>query len=162
MIYFYDTNQFDQWYQDFQKITKCNIPSDKISIIRHWVNDETPLSSVFNMENYSVSAECSSLSDDIIIKTSKVSMMQYLERKYNNFPILEKYTIPTFVYSLPRPHSLDQVHIDYLGKLYHNVGRYSDCLILQQKCKIFEKELSEDYWEGKRSCLYSDTVFCAG
>lgn len=146
MMYYYNTDQFDQWYQDFEKITGCKVPADALSRIEAWTQTEEPLSSIFKMEKYSISAECCFLSDDVIVKTSYINMMAYLKRKLESHPILESYIIPTFIYYLPNRHNLDETHINMLNEQDRkNVARYSDCLILQQRCNPYIKEENHEY-----------------
>ena len=58
-------------------------------------------------------------------------MMADLKRKLENYPVLENYVLPTFIYYLPNRHNLDKDHIHMLDEWNRKkVVRYSDCLIL--------------------------------
>ena len=67
MLYFYDTNQFDQWYQDFEKITGCEISQDFLLSIKEWQNTNLPLSSHIHMDACSITCECYSISEEAVI-----------------------------------------------------------------------------------------------
>lgn len=128
-------------------MTNCQLSTDIINKIKDWVDGEAPLSDIFTMKRFSISGECYFLTEDAIIKTSRGSMMEFLQKKLNSHPVLEKYIIPTFIYTLPNRHNLDERHKNNLIEQKRNVPHYSDCLILQQKCEVFLKEESMKYYD---------------
>jgi hypothetical protein len=72
------------------------------------------------MESCSITNECYIVNEDVVIKTGKINMMKYLEKKLNNHPVIADYLIPTFVYKLPVNHDLDIDHIHFMEKFKNN------------------------------------------
>ena len=146
MIKFYTEDQFDQWAQDFQEETCYQINQNQLNSIKYWVkNSNKPLNELFKLSNYSVSAECYILNDKVIIKTSKQNIMLFLQEKLNNNPILNQYTVPTYVYCFSKYHDIHKEHIDFIKNLNRKVECYSDCLVLQPRCILLSNK--EDYFQ---------------
>ena len=93
---------------------------------------------------YSSIAECCELNSRVIVKTSCFMRSQMgLYKKYLQFPVLEQYIVPTYIYTLPKIKfgcEMADVHFDYLqskmGKdkpIEQTID--TDCIVLQPKCQ---------------------------
>lgn len=151
MIKFYNCDEFEQWYQDFLQDTGYNIDKNQINILNIWKDLSVPLSQFFPLYEYSSSGECYVLNNQVIVKTSTWGSVGFLYQKYLKYPILKKYIIPTYVYTLKKQHIFDSKHIQRIIEKHGDQklkSQYSDCLILQPKCKIPKPKPSDSEIEN--------------
>lgn len=158
MIKFYNVNQFDQWWQDFQNDTKLTIDIKHIDILQNWINNSSnSLSEFYEMKSCSINAECFILNNDVIVKSTKIDSALHLYGELLRHPDIKNYTMPTYVYTFLNNHSLNSEHIEFikLKKCNHVLEHcaFSNCLILQPKCELFEKEIVFKKWLGEHTDL---------
>lgn len=150
MLYFYNINQFDQWIKDFEKDLGVSIDIKDINNLKNWIyNMNGSLDEIYEMYSCSVSAECFVLKPDVIVKASRFDEIFLLHKRLMMFPEINNYIIPTYVLAIKNKHNCNKKHLQFVKD--HNCEHmvnfiYSDCLILQPKCKPINNEFILDHW----------------
>ena len=156
MMNFYNRNQFDQWIIDFQEKINYSIDSSQLTLLKKWVESSTePLDQLFTMIGCSYSSECYLLNDKIVLKTSRMFMINRSFEKLLQHPILYDYIVPTYIYTFPNLHKPNKEHIQFLKENNKDENCFSNCLILQPKCELFLTHKDYFTWYNNNTELSS-------
>ena len=129
----YQADDFDNWYQDFEKATNIKLTESNINLLKNWSISLLDFQNYLPLLGKGGFARAFLLNDKTVVKIDSVYRQKVLEEKLKNFPILNEYIVPTYII-------MNQFHTIHTP----------DSLILQPYCQELPAQKYSEYKKSKK------------
>lgn len=158
------TQDLDECLQSFETLSNLKVNEDSLNKLKQWLKDypESKLDSFFSVLGYGSHSVCYDFGDGVVIKLSFLPNRQFLNNKADQYPVLQKYLVPTSTFTLPFSVEMSEEHYQFLTSHKFVLGKLPlQSITFQPKVKPITNHEELQMWRKHCAdlCAYPTGTF---